>query len=36
MAKFLFQPDPIDGVRFKSIEIDVHKAIHVGISGTSK
>ena len=24
MAKFLFQPDPIDGVEFKPIRIDIH------------
>jgi hypothetical protein len=27
MAKFLFQPDPIDGVRFKPIEIDIHQRV---------
>jgi hypothetical protein len=27
MAKFLFQPDPIEGVRFKPIEIDIHKGV---------
>src|SRR5689334_15719629 len=27
MAKFLFQPDPIDGIKFKPIEIDIHKGI---------
>jgi hypothetical protein len=24
MAKFLFQPDPVDGVEFKPIRIDIH------------
>ncbi len=27
MAKFLFQPDPIDGVSFKPIEIDIHQGV---------
>ncbi len=27
MAKFLFQPDPIDGVDFKPIRIDIHIGI---------
>jgi hypothetical protein len=27
MAKFLFQPDPIEGVRFKPIEIDIHTGV---------
>ena len=27
MAKFLFQPDPIEGVIFKPIEIDIHQGI---------
>ena len=27
MAKFLFQLDPIDGVRFKPIKIDIHKGV---------
>jgi len=27
MAQFLFQPDPIDGVHFKSIKIDIHQGI---------
>jgi hypothetical protein len=27
MAKFLFQPDPIDGTKFKPIEIDIHKGV---------
>ena len=27
MGKFLFQPYPIDGVRFKPIKIDIHKGI---------
>ena len=27
MAQFLFQPDPIDGVRFKPIMIDIHKGV---------
>src|SRR5919112_241079 len=25
MAQFLFQPDPIDGIKFKPIKIDIHK-----------
>lgn len=27
MAKFLSQPDPIAGARFKPIEIDIHKGV---------
>ena len=27
MAKFLFQPDPIDGVNFKPIRVDVHQGL---------
>jgi hypothetical protein len=27
MAHFLFQPDPIDGVRCKPIKIDIHKGV---------
>ena len=27
MTHFLFQPDPIDGVRFKPIKIDIHKGV---------
>jgi hypothetical protein len=27
MAKFLFQPDPIDGVEFKPITIDIHLGV---------
>jgi hypothetical protein len=27
MAKFLFQPDSIYGVRFTSIKIDIHKGV---------
>jgi len=27
MAHFLFQPDPIDGVRFKPIKIDIHQGV---------
>jgi hypothetical protein len=27
MPHFLFQPDPIDGVKFKPIEIDIHKGV---------
>ncbi len=27
MAKFLFQPDPIDGVEFKPITIDIHQGV---------
>jgi hypothetical protein len=27
MAKFLFQPDPIDKVNFKPIAIDLHKEV---------
>jgi len=27
MASFLFQPDPIDGVKFKPIEIDIHQGV---------
>ncbi len=27
MAKFLFQPDPIDGVEFKPITIDIHPGV---------
>jgi hypothetical protein len=27
MAKFLFQPDPIEAVRFKPIKIDIHKGV---------
>jgi hypothetical protein len=27
MAKFLFQPDPIDEVYFKPIKIDIHKGV---------
>ncbi len=27
MANFLFQPDPIDGVEFKPIKIDIHKGV---------
>jgi hypothetical protein len=27
MACFLFQPDPIDGVKFKPIKIDIHQGV---------
>ena len=27
MAHFLFQPDPIDGVKFKPINIDIHQGV---------
>ncbi len=27
MAQFLFQPDPIEGVRFKPIKIYIHKGV---------
>jgi hypothetical protein len=27
MAKFLFQPDPIDAVEFKPITIDIHQGV---------
>ncbi len=27
MAKFLFRPDPIDGIEFKPITIDIHLGI---------
>jgi|tagenome__1003787_1003787.scaffolds.fasta_scaffold20962977_3 hypothetical protein len=27
MASFLFQPDPIDGVHFKPIKIDIHQGV---------
>jgi hypothetical protein len=27
MAHFLFQPDLIDGVKFKPIDIDIHQGI---------
>jgi hypothetical protein len=27
MAHFLFQPDPIDGVKFKPIKIDIHQGV---------
>ena len=27
MTHFLFQPDPIDGVSFKPIKIDIHKGV---------
>jgi hypothetical protein len=27
MTKFLFQPDPIDGIKFKPIEIDIHQGV---------
>jgi hypothetical protein len=27
MAKFLFQPDPIDGIEFKPITIDIHQGV---------
>jgi len=27
MAQFLFQPDPIDGVHFKPIKIDIHQGV---------
>ena len=27
MAQFLFQPDPIDGVKFKLIKIDIHQGV---------
>jgi hypothetical protein len=27
MAKFLFQPDPIDGLKFKPMGIDIHKGV---------
>ena len=27
VANFLFQPDPIDGVSFKPIKIDIHQGI---------
>jgi len=27
MAQFLFQPDPIEGVHFKPIKIDIHQGV---------
>jgi hypothetical protein len=27
MPRFLFQPDPIDGVHFKPIKIDIHQGV---------
>jgi hypothetical protein len=27
MANFLFQPDPVDGVNFKPIKIDIHQSV---------
>jgi len=27
LPQFLFQPDPIDGIRFKPIKIDIHKDV---------
>ena len=27
MPQFLFQPDPIDGVKFKPIRIDIHQGV---------
>ena len=27
MPQFLFQPDPIDGVNFKPIKIDIHQGV---------
>ena len=27
MAKFLFQPDPIDGVKFKPMRVDIHLGV---------
>ena len=27
MAHFLFQPDPIDGIKFKPIKIDIHQGV---------
>jgi len=27
MTYFLFQPDPIDGVKFKLIKIDIHQGV---------
>jgi hypothetical protein len=27
MARFLFQPDPINGIKFKPIKIDIHKGV---------
>jgi len=27
MAHFLFQPDPIDGVKFKPLKIDIHQGV---------
>jgi hypothetical protein len=27
MTHFLFQPDPIDGVKFKPIKIDIHQGV---------
>ena len=27
MARFLFQPDPIGGTKFKPIKIDIHKGV---------
>ena len=27
MTQFLFQPDPIDGVKFKPIKIDIHQGV---------
>src|SRR3954467_4273642 len=27
MAQFLFEPDPIDGVKFKPIKIDIHQGV---------
>jgi hypothetical protein len=27
MAQFLFQPDPINGTKFKPIKIDIHKGV---------
>jgi hypothetical protein len=27
MVHFLFQPDPIDGIKFKPIKIDIHQGV---------
>jgi hypothetical protein len=27
MANFLFQPDPIDGAKFKPLKIDIHQGV---------
>jgi len=27
MTHFLFQPEPIDGVKFKPIKIDIHQSV---------